>query len=430
MASTPNFNWATPDNTGLVKNGALDIRTLGNSIDASMVDLKGGTTGQILSKASNTDMDFAWVADAGGISPTIVDAKGDLIAASAADTPARLAVGANGETLVADSSTSTGLRWQGDYAAGKQMLLNANYDIWQRGTSFASTGYMCDRWQDGNSSSNVTASRQTTGAPVGSQYYLRYTSTGGTSYKNLMQLFETSQSTWTWGKTLTFSIRLRRNATLSGGNINVMIDKSVTTDAGAGATWVNLVETQVAVSSIPTGTTSSDWITATATATIPSDGTANSIRVHCSYSAAQASGSILEFAQPQLEVGALRTAFQTATGTIQGELAACQRYYRRFNAGGSASYLGFGSAFSTTKITASFYTGTMRITPTTLDYNAINVADGVSGYASTAASLVAATSTPDVASVDFTVASGLTQYRPYFAQANGTTSYVGFSAEL
>ena len=60
MASTPNFNWATPDNTGLVKNGALDIRTLGNAIDSSMADLKGGTTGQVLTKASGTDMDFTW----------------------------------------------------------------------------------------------------------------------------------------------------------------------------------------------------------------------------------------------------------------------------------------------------------------------------------------------------------------------------------
>ena len=68
MATTPNFNWSTPDNTGLVKNGALDIRTLGDSIDASLVDLKGGTTNQVLAKNSNTDMDFKWVADAAGTS--------------------------------------------------------------------------------------------------------------------------------------------------------------------------------------------------------------------------------------------------------------------------------------------------------------------------------------------------------------------------
>jgi photosystem II stability/assembly factor-like uncharacterized protein len=45
------------------------------------------------------------------INPTIVDAKGDLITATAADTPARLAVGTNDQILVADSSTATGLKW-------------------------------------------------------------------------------------------------------------------------------------------------------------------------------------------------------------------------------------------------------------------------------------------------------------------------------
>jgi hypothetical protein len=110
---TPNFNWPVPTSTDLVKDGATAIEALGDSIDASLVDLKGGTSGQVLSKNSNTDMDFVWVTsdDANAIQNTIVDAKGDLITATAADTPARLAVGANGETLVADSSTATGLKW-------------------------------------------------------------------------------------------------------------------------------------------------------------------------------------------------------------------------------------------------------------------------------------------------------------------------------
>lgn len=60
MATTTNFGWETPDDTDLVKDGALAMRTLGNSIDTSFVDLKGGTTGQVLAKASNTDLDFTW----------------------------------------------------------------------------------------------------------------------------------------------------------------------------------------------------------------------------------------------------------------------------------------------------------------------------------------------------------------------------------
>jgi hypothetical protein len=113
MATTTNFGWVTPDNTDLVKDGAAAIRTLGSSIDSTMGELKGGTTGQVLSKTTGTDMDFTWVTtdDTNAIQNAIVDAKGDLIAASAADTPARLAVGSNFGWLRADSSTATGLAW-------------------------------------------------------------------------------------------------------------------------------------------------------------------------------------------------------------------------------------------------------------------------------------------------------------------------------
>jgi hypothetical protein len=150
MANTTNFNWETPDDTDLVKDGAAAIRTLGNSIDTSFVDLKGGTTGQILSKASNTDLDYTWIANdqgdvtevqagtgisvASGTGPipvvtntmaTAVDAKGDLIVGTGADTFARLAVGTNGHTLVADSGETTGLKWAAPAAGANWTLLNA-----------------------------------------------------------------------------------------------------------------------------------------------------------------------------------------------------------------------------------------------------------------------------------------------------------------
>jgi hypothetical protein len=113
MATTTNFGWVTPDNTDLVKDGAAAIRTLGSSIDSTMGELKGGTTGQVLSKTTGTDMDFTWVTtdDTNAIQNAIVDAKGDLIGATAADTPARLAVGTNGQMLTADSTAATGLAW-------------------------------------------------------------------------------------------------------------------------------------------------------------------------------------------------------------------------------------------------------------------------------------------------------------------------------
>jgi len=116
MANTTNFNWETPDDTDLVKDGAAAIRTLGSAIDTSLVDLKGGTTDQVLAKNSNTDMDFKWVTsdDANAIQNAIVDAKGDIIAASANDTPARLAVGTNNHRLVAASGETTGLKYVAD----------------------------------------------------------------------------------------------------------------------------------------------------------------------------------------------------------------------------------------------------------------------------------------------------------------------------
>lgn len=105
---TSNFGWQMPTNTDLVSQLPADFEVFGQAVDTSLMDLKGGTTGQVLSKASNTDMDFTWIA----ADPlTILDAKGDLISATAADTPARLAVGANNTVLTADSTTSTGLKW-------------------------------------------------------------------------------------------------------------------------------------------------------------------------------------------------------------------------------------------------------------------------------------------------------------------------------
>jgi hypothetical protein len=67
MPNTTNFNFPTPADTDLVKDGALAIRDLGNSIDTAFVDLKGGTTGQFLSKNSNTDLDFVFATPASGL---------------------------------------------------------------------------------------------------------------------------------------------------------------------------------------------------------------------------------------------------------------------------------------------------------------------------------------------------------------------------
>jgi hypothetical protein len=117
--TTP-FSWQMPTASDLVTDLPADFETFGQAVATSMADLLGGTTGQVLSKASNTDMDFTWVAqdDSNAIQNAIVDAKGDLIAATAADTPARIAVGTNGQVLTADSTAATGLKWATPSAGG------------------------------------------------------------------------------------------------------------------------------------------------------------------------------------------------------------------------------------------------------------------------------------------------------------------------
>lgn len=76
MATTTYFGWSTPDNTALVKDGASAIRTLGSAIDSSMQYLEGGTTGQILSKTSATDMAFTWISNDVGDITAVTTAAG------------------------------------------------------------------------------------------------------------------------------------------------------------------------------------------------------------------------------------------------------------------------------------------------------------------------------------------------------------------
>ena len=103
---TSNFGWQMPTNTDLVTDLPADFETFGQAVDTSLADLKGGTTGQVLKKNSNTDMDFVWSADAAGMTNPMTT-TGDTIYSSSGSTPARLGIGSTGQVLTVSGGVPT-----------------------------------------------------------------------------------------------------------------------------------------------------------------------------------------------------------------------------------------------------------------------------------------------------------------------------------
>lgn len=197
--TTTNFGWDIPQSTDLVKDGATAIAALGQDIDTALVDLKGGTTGQVLAKASNTDLDYSWVAqdDSNAIQNAIVDAKGDLIAATAADTPARLAVGTNGQVLSADSTASTGLAWVPNSGPAFFVYRSTNQSTTQN--AFTKIQFNAENYDTANCFDSTTNHRFTPN--VAGYYQINATVTSQTAagegyptiYKNGSEYYQTGR---------------------------------------------------------------------------------------------------------------------------------------------------------------------------------------------------------------------------------------------
>ena len=237
--TTP-FSWQMPTSTDLVTDLPADFEVFGQAVATSMADLLGGTTGQILSKATNTDMDFTWVSanpgditavnvtspiTGGGTSgdvtigiqdasttqkgsvqlsdststtssvlastPTAVKSaydlaagattkatlttKGDIYAATAASTPARLGVGTNGQVLQADSTASTGLKWATP-ASGATLVgcsVWRNSDITVSNATYTTVGYNQENYDtDGFHDNTTNNSRITIPTGKGGKYQI------------------------------------------------------------------------------------------------------------------------------------------------------------------------------------------------------------------------------------------------------------------
>jgi hypothetical protein len=389
--TTPNFGWAVPTSTDLVKDGAVAIETLGDSIDASLVDLKGGTTGQVLAKATGTDMDFTWSTPSAGSSNV----------------------------------------------AGKNGVLNSNFSIWQRGTTFSSTGqYGADRYYF-NMSTNITISRQTTSDTTNLpfiQYCARLSRSAGATnvtYPNLIQSFETVNSIPYAGKTVTWSFYARKGANFSGpsSQIYAKLKTGTGTDQALLAGYTGEV---VAIDQLPTLTTT--WQRFSYTATLATNITELGFQVFYETAGTAGAADYFEVTGFQLEIASSASAYSPNAATFQGELAACQRYYYRQTADGSATFAHLGYARGDSGTIAAGDVPlpvTMRVSPTSIDYANIAIYDGATVIAAATASLTTNQNNAKFAAFAMTFASGVNQFRYYYIVSNNNSAgYLGFSAEL
>jgi hypothetical protein len=371
------------------------------------------------------------------VAKTVVDAKGDLIAGTAADTVNRLAVGNNGETLVADSSTSTGLRYQAPVAANP--VLNSAFQIAQRGTSFTVNNaqqYVLDRWY-AYTSNNTTFSRQATGDTTNLpfiQYCMRVQrNSGATSTATVItyQSMETINSIPFAGKTVTMSFYARKGANFSqsGSNLATYLISGTGTDQNYMAGYTGSafpINAQQA-------TLTTTWQRFSYTGTVAA--TATELTPYFEYVPTGTAGAAdyFEITGVQIEVGSVATPFRTNGATFQGELAACQRYFWRITSGSGNNYQKFSLGQFQTTTTFNFILPlrtSMRTTPSISTSGSFTTHQGTSQKGTAAPTLQGDGSGPEVINLNATVASATEGYAGYIRAENSTSTFIDISAEL
>ena len=370
--------------------------------------------------------------------------KGDLFGYST--TQARVPVGNDGETLVADSSATTGLRYGANFAAGKNKIINGDFYVNQRAfSSTTSTAiYTFDRWRTtvlGDGTATFTAQTFTPGTAPVSGYegknYLRIVTASQTAVGTFTDIRQRIENVRTLaGQTATISFF----AKAASGTPKVAVElQQAMGSGGSPSSTVQIYAGQV--------TLSTSWARYSLTIAIPSLsgktlGTDENSDLGVEFIVSAGSdfnartGSLgiqsntFELWGMQIEAGSTATTFTTATGTIQGELAACQRYYQRNTAITIYNrHSQFAPAANSTQIFMQIQNPVpMRVTPTSVDYSSISAYDNVN-------IINAITPTIDSGSNNLlttllSATSGLTQYRNYAYIGTTSSSYLGLSAEL
>ena len=330
------------------------------------------------------------------------------------------------------------------YTAGKSKIINGDFYVNQRNASSTTTsnGYVFDRFNISYSGGTFTYSAQT--------FTLGAAPVAGYEGKNFSRLDITGQSTS--AQYAIFEHKIESVRTLAGQTATVSfwakaasgtpkVAVELAQNFGSGGSPSSQVFTYAGQVILSTS-----WVRYSVTVAIPSisgktmgtDGTDRltlGLWVSGGSDYNSRTGSLglqtatIDVWGFQLEQGSTATAFQTATGTIQGELAACQRYYYRLQTG-TGFQLGLGSAINTNVVESTVYfPSTMRTAPsidqaTGSNYYSWNLA----GSAQTFNSFTADSMTTTLASFYATPTATKFNFAPF--STNNASAYFGFSAEL
>jgi hypothetical protein len=318
-------------------------------------------------------------------------------------------------------------------------IINGAFDINQRAftSTTTSSAYGFDRWAMAGSGGTITYSAQTLtpGAIISnaeSPNYARVVTSGQSTSGNWSSLYQRIENVRTLaGQTVNVSFWAR--AASGTPNIGVTFQQTF----GTGGSSFVLVSP--AVKAITTS-----WVRYSFTADIPSVsgktiGADNYLQLYIftsagatlsgsGYAAVGVQNATIDVWGVQVEAGAVATPFRRNANSIQGELAACQRYYYRIS-GGFAHYLGLVRAHSTTAGNCMFtFKQTMRTVPVSLESASLeldNPGIGTISITATYGSLITGT---DTASVSLT-GSGLSTTATYYLRFS-TTGHIAWSAEL
>jgi hypothetical protein len=315
-------------------------------------------------------------------------------------------------------------------------ILNSAFDIWQRGTSFAHTSgniYGADRWGCYRAAfaTGATSSRQSPGL-TGFQYSARVQRDSGNSSTaaiRFTQAFETSDSIRFAGQTVTLSFYARKGAnyTDTASNLNAVVFSGTGTNQNP---WGGFTGASNAINS--NAVLSNSWTRYSFSGTVNSN--ANQLCIEFSYIPVGTAGANdwFEITGVQLEAGSVATPFVRAGGTLQGELAACQRYYQRFTADNGVFIGGHGGSVTGTIGQATIpLPVTMRANPSSIDFANISWYNYGNGVLYNTGSFVLQAGQTNYPLVRYTHGSSVfTAGQVGVFSSNATGGFLGFSAEL